>query len=130
MKLSDIAKRMLLVICISLPLLIAGAFAYYRSLNFLYFALGALLGTILNAAKVILIERTAKKLIGMEKERAANYARIQGLLRFLLTGIVLAVPAFAIKQWGLPAGVFWGAAAGALVYQVAVYSMKLFMKGR
>jgi len=128
MKLSDAAKKMLLALLCALPLLVGAGALFYRSWAFLPFAGGALLGTALSAAKVILLERTVRKMASIEdKEKAANYVRLQSLLRFLLTGLVLVLPAFAIR-WGLPPGVFWGAAAGVLAYQLAVYSMRLFTK--
>ena len=43
-RLSDIAKRMMAVMGVMLLLLVAGSAVYYRSLDFLPFALGALLG--------------------------------------------------------------------------------------
>ena len=122
MRLSAIAKRMLLVVCLSLPLLAAGGFAYYRSLAFLPFLYGAALGTALGAAKVILLDRAVTKIAGMEKDRAMNYARLQQLLRFLLTGAVLVTAAV------VPFISLWGAAASVLAYQAAVYSLKLFEK--
>ena len=127
MKLSDAAKKMLLILLAALPLLAGGAAVYYRSWAFLPFAGGALLGTALNVTKVILLERTVRKIAAMDdKGKAANYVRIQALLRLLLTALV-ALPAFAIR-YGLPPGVFWGAAAGMLMYQIAVYSIKLSIK--
>jgi len=121
---------MLWITLCALPLLAGGAAAYYRSWGFLPFAGGALLGTAVNAAKVFLLERTVNKLAAMESAaKAAGYARIQGLLRFLLTALALAGPAFA-NRWGLPIAVFWGAAAAALVYQLTVYSLKLTDKKR
>jgi len=121
------AKRMSLVVCVCLPLLVGGSAVFYRSWAFLPFAGGALLGAALSIAKIIWLDRTVKKATGMEVQRAGNYVRAQGLLRFLLTGLVLALPAFAIR-WGVPRSLFWGTAAGVLMHQIAVYSMKLSMK--
>ena len=127
MKLSAPAQKMIWVLLASLPLLTGGAAVFYRSWAFLPFAGGALLGAALGIAKVVLLDRAVKKIAAMDAARAGNYARAQSFLRFLLTALVLAVPAFA-NRWGLPIGVFWGAAAGVLVYQLAVYSMRLFIK--
>jgi len=127
MKLSGPAKKMTWILLAALPLLAGGAAAYYRSWAFLPFAGGALLGTALGIAKVLLLDHAVKKLAGMEAARAGNYARAQSMLRFLLTALVLALPAFSAK-WGVPLGVFWGAAACVLVYQLAIYAMKLLTK--
>jgi len=118
---------MIWILLACLPLLTGGAVVFYRSWAFLPFAGGALLGTALNIAKVLLLDRAVKKLAGMDAIKAGNYARAQSLLRFLLTALVLAAPAFA-NRWGLPIGVFWGAAAAVLAYQLAVYAMRLFDK--
>ncbi|MCL2495569.1 MAG: hypothetical protein FWE98_07970 [Oscillospiraceae bacterium] len=121
---------MLWLILCALPLLAGGAAVYYRSWGFLPFAGGALLGTAVNAAKVLLLERTVNKLAAMEGDaKAASYARLQGMLRFLLTALALAGPAFANRR-GLPIAVFWGAAAAALAYQLAVYTLKMSEKKR
>jgi len=124
---SDIAKRMSLIVCASLPLFIGGSAAYHRSWAFFPFAFGALLSAALSIAKFISLDRTVKKAASLEAQRASNYVRLQSLLRFLLTGAVLALPAVAI-QWGAPPGLFWGVVAGVLVYQAAVYSLKLSTK--
>jgi len=127
MKLSGPAKKLICIHLAALPLLAGGAVVFYRSWAFLPFAGGALLGTALNIAKTALLDRTVKKLVDMEAAKAGGYTFLQSLLRFLLTALVLAVPAFATR-WGVPIGVFWGAAAGVLVYQLAVYSVRLFTK--
>jgi len=120
MKLSDIAKRMILVIGISFLVLIAAGIAYYRSFAFLPFALGAFLGTALNVYKVIMLDRTVKKVAGMEKEKAGNYVTVQRFLRFLLTGIILVLSAL------LTFINVWGAAAGVLTFQIAAFFIKNF----
>jgi len=127
MKLSGPAKRMICFHLAALPLLAGGAAVFYRSWAFLPFAGGALLGTALNIAKVALLDRAVKKLAGMDAAKAGGYTFLQSLLRFLLTALVLGVPAYAAK-WGVPLGVFWGAAACILVYQIAVYAIKLLTK--
>jgi len=121
---SDIAKRMSLVVCAGLSLLVGGSALFYRSWAFLPFAGGALLGAALSIAKIMWLDRTVKNAASMEAQHAGNYVRLQSLFRFLLTGLVLALPAVAI-QWGASPGLFWGAAAGVLVHQLAVYSLKL-----
>jgi len=120
MKLSNMAKRMMLIVIISLFALIAGSVIYYRSTAFLPFAYGAFLGTALNAAKIIMLDRTVKRVVAMEALQAGNYARVQHLLKFLLTGLVLVVAAV------VPFINIWGTASGVLSYQIAVYSLKYF----
>jgi len=118
MKLSGIAKRMILILSVSLLLLVAASAVYYRSFAFLPFALGALLGAAANIAKVILLERAVNKTVGMEAETGGNYIRIQNFFRFLLTGAVLVAAAF------IPFISLYGAAAGILSYQIAALLLK------
>jgi len=120
MKISNIAKRMLFTVCISFFILIAGSVIYYRSLTFLPFAYGAFLGTVLNIIKILMLENTVKKAVSMDSVKAGNYARVQHLLKFLLTGAVLLIAAV------VPFINIWGAAFSVLAYQIAVYSLKYF----
>jgi len=113
MKLSAIAERMILVVCVSLLVLIAASLAYFRSLEFLPFSLGALLGAATNVSKIIMLERAVDKAVGMETKRAENYLRIQYLLRYVITGVVLAASIL------VPFLNIWGAALGILTMPVA-----------
>jgi len=118
MRLSAAAKRMIRVVCISFPILVVGSAVYYRSLACAPFVLGLLLGTFLNITKIWMLNRTTKKVLGMEVLRAGNYVRVQHFLRFFLTCIVLVIAALA------PFVDLWGAIAGVVVYQIAVYTLK------
>ncbi|MCL2488333.1 MAG: hypothetical protein FWE80_06580 [Oscillospiraceae bacterium] len=124
MKLSAVAKRMIGVTGISWLVLAAGSAVWYRSLGCLPFAAGALAGSALNAVKIIMIDRASKKVAGMEKTKAANYVRIQHLLRFLLTAGVLTLIGVLAYTETVPASCLYGAAAGVLTFQIAVYSIK------
>ena len=121
---SDIAKRMLTVIGAMLLLLIAGSAVYYRSLDFLPFALGAMLGVAVNVLKVIMLDRTVGKAVQMQKETVSGFIRFQHFMRFLLTGAVFAVAALA------PFISIWGAAAGILTLQLALYFAKRLPDGK
>ena len=122
MKLSDIAKKMLLVVCLALPVIVLAGYAYYRTLEFLPFAYGALLGTVLNAAKIFMLDRAVGKIPGMDAVKAGNYVRAQHLLRLVITGLVLVAAVY------VPFINVWGAVAGVSMYQIAVYSLKFFNK--
>jgi len=124
MQLSDTAKRMTVVIGVSLLLPIAASIAYYRSFAFLPFALGALLGAALNILKVILLDHTVKRVIAMGQKNAENYVRFQHFLRFLLTGLLFGASAF------LPFINIWGTAAGICTMQIAVFFAKRSAVGR
>ena len=116
--LSDLSKKILFILGALLLLLILASIAYYRSLAFLPFAAGALLGVALNALKVIMLDRAVKKAIAMEKKSAGNYIGVQNIVRLLLTGLVLVLSAV------LPFLNLWGAAAGVFTLQIALFLMK------
>ncbi|MGI5935875.1 MAG: ATP synthase subunit I [Oscillospiraceae bacterium] len=122
MKLSEVAKRMILTIGILTLLFIAAAAVYYRSPDCLPFVFGALLGSATSIAKVILLERAVDRALGMEKDRAGNYVRLQHLLRLALSGAVLVLAAL------VPNISLWGAVAGILSFQISLYTLKMFKK--
>lgn len=118
MKISKTSKSIMQVIAIlALVFAVAGAI-YYRSLEMFPFVFGVALGAALNVGKLFLLERVVDKCVSMEKQAATNYIRLQYLLRFFLTGIVLAVSAVA------PFINLWGTAAGILTLQIASFFAK------
>ena len=123
MKLSDMGRRMINNILIIAFVCILISVLYYRSMKFLPFLFGVLLGSSLSILKVFLLEHTVNKALTMEKTRAGAYVSIQYILRFLLTGIVLYFGA-VVPQVSL-----WGVAAGILSFQLAAYNLKFTSKG-
>lgn len=115
MELSSIAKRMIVTILILTLICTLGSVLYYRSLDFLPFLYGAILGSAVSIAKVILLERAIDKALNMGKRRAGGYVGIQHLLRLLISGVALFIGA-VVPQISL-----WGVAAGILSFQLAVY---------
>lgn len=122
MKLSDMAKKMIISILIISSICVLGSVIYYRSLEFIPFLLGALLGDAGSIAKVFLLERAIDKALSMEQKYAGLYLSAQHITRLLLTAGVLLVGAL-VPQINL-----WGAVAGILSYQVAIYSVKFTSK--
>ena len=122
MELGDIPKRMVLAILISLLAIIAGSIAYYRSLAFLPFAFGAVLGAGLNVLKIKLILRSVDKAVAMEKRGGGNYIRLQLVFRLVLTGLVLGLSVAA------PQSIInlYGTAAGLLTWQIAAWAIRMF----
>ncbi|QOV20769.1 ATP synthase subunit I [Blautia liquoris] len=122
MKLSDLAKKMTRSICMIALFCIIGSVIYYRSVKFLPFFFGVLIGSCVSVLKVILLDRAVDKTLNMEQKRAGGYAGIQYLLRFGLSGAVLVLGA-VIPQISL-----WGTVAGIFAYQLATYSLKFSSK--
>ena len=106
---------MILVICVSALVLIAGGIvlilvvASLPSKEAFPYAIGVLLSSALNVAKVCMLERTVQKTLDMEDADAGkNFVRLQYLLRYLLTGVILVVAALTpfINIWGAILGIF------------------------
>ena len=119
---SKIRKRMILTICItSLVFLAAGALVY-RSAAVFPFALGLFMMAGLNVAKVFMLERSVNVALDKEAKSGGSYIRLQYIIRFLLTGLVLLVAAMVdfIDLWGAFAGIF--------TFQIAAYSLKFLFK--
>jgi len=122
MKLSDLARKMIKTILIIACICILISVLYYRSMKFLPFLLGVMLGSALSILKVFLLEHTVNKALTMEKSKAGGYASYQHLLRYFLTGIVLYLGA-VVPQISL-----WGVAAGVFAFQLAAYNLKFITK--
>ena len=122
MKLSALAKRMIVAIGVLLLVLIAAAVAYHRSLECLPFIYGAVLGAAVSVAKVILLERAIDKTLTMDQKAAGNYIRLQHLLRLALTAAALLLGAL------VPAISLWGVAGGVFAFQISLYVLKFSKK--
>lgn len=118
MKLSDLAKRMIITIFIIAIISTLGSVIYHRSLDFLPFLIGATLGSAVSISKVILLEHAVNKALKMDKKTAGNYVTLQHILRLLLSGAAFLLGAL-VPQISL-----WGVVSGILAFQVAVYSVR------
>ncbi|BAM47816.1 ATP synthase subunit I [Amphibacillus xylanus] len=118
MKLSSLAKKMIITIIIISIISTLGSVIYHRSLDFLPFLFGAALGSAVSIAKVFLLESAVNKALKMEKKTAGNYVTIQHVLRLLLSGVVLFLGA-VVPQISL-----WGVAVGIISFQIAVYTIR------
>lgn len=122
MKISDLAKRMITGILIISLIFIIGSIIYYRSLGFLPFLLGIILGSAASVIKIFLLERAIDMALSMKKEQASKYVVFQHILRLLLTGLVLFLGAV------VPGISLWGVVTGILSFQLSVYSVKFKSK--
>jgi hypothetical protein len=113
---------MIFTILIIALICILGSAVYHRSLDFLPFVFGTLIGSAVSIAKVFLLERAIDKALTMEKKHAGNYVGIQHFLRLLLSGVVLVLGAI-VPQISL-----WGVVSGMLAFQLAIYSLKFTSK--
>ena len=127
MKLSLTAKRMFLVICICAVIFIFAGAIFYRSLELLVFAAGVLAMSLLNCAKVVMLERAIGRAVAMEDPASAkNHIRGRYFLRLALT-IALLLGAGLVANAGYPS-MLWGMVAGIFTFQIAAFSLHFFLK--
>jgi hypothetical protein len=122
MKLSNLTKRMILTIIIIALICVIGSIIYHRSMDFIPFLLGVVIGSAVSIAKVFLLEHAVDKALTLGKKQAGNYVSLQHILRLLLTGVVLFLGA-VIPQISL-----WGVAAGIFAFRIALYTVKFTSK--
>lgn len=122
MRISPLAKRMIITILVIALASVLISIIYYRSLDFLPFLYGVVLGSAVSIAKIFLLEHTVNKAIDLEKHKASSYVTVQYILRLVVTGIVLYLGA-VVPQINL-----LGVVIGILAFQAAVYSTKLKRK--
>ncbi len=122
MKISALTKRMVLAILVTAAVCIFLSVLYYRSLAFLPFMFGVVLGSAVSIAKVYLLERAVDKALSMEKKSAGVYVSLQHLFRLLLTGVALLIGA-VVPQISL-----WGATAGIMAFQISLYYVNIRQK--
>ncbi len=122
MKFSKISKRMAISILILALVFIAGSVIYYRSLKFLPFLYGILIGSAFSILKVFLLEYAVDQALKMDKKQAGNFVSFQYFIRLALTGVVLYIG--AVVPWIN----LWGVVAGVLSFQVALFAVRLAPK--
>lgn len=115
MKVSELAKRMIIRISVIASICTLGAVLYYRSFGFLPFLLGAIIGTAVSIIKVFLLERAVDKALTMEKDDAVKYITLQNIIRLMLSGVALVISAV------VPFINLWGSVAGVLAFPFASY---------
>ena len=126
MKLSLTARRMFLVIGLSALLFIAVAAAFYRSFEIIPFAVGMLVMSALNCAKVLMLERSVERAVEIDDAATGkNYIRLQYFVRSILTAAVLVV---AGLLHGTYPSLLWGAVIGILGFQIAAHALQAFMR--
>ena len=115
------SKKMIIMIGITALIIITGGAVVYRSIEAFYFAFGVIITSALNVLKVVLLERTVKKVADMDQPDAGkNYVRLQYLLRYFLTGLILLGAGLVYVYVEPPFINVWGAVAGIFTLQISV----------
>ena len=126
MNVSETVRKMILVMASAgLVFSVVGVVAsfYYPIILPVPFTLGVMLSTLLNCIKAVMLENTVTRIVEMSDEHvAANYLKMQALLRFALTAAVLLLGVFVpfIDLWGVVAGIF--------TFHVGKYSLGFIVK--
>ncbi|HZK28444.1 MAG TPA: ATP synthase subunit I [Thermoclostridium sp.] len=124
MKLSDLARRMIISILAITLICIVGSIIYHRSFAFLGFLFGSIIGIAVSIIKVFLLESSVDKALTMDKNAAVKYITFQYFLRMLLSGAALIIGAI-VTHISL-----WGVVAGVLAFPFATYLEKFRSKSK
>ena len=115
--------RMIILVCLAM---IAGGVLYYSLVGDLYealpFALGVIVTSALNILKIIMLERSIQKTLSMDNpDTGKNYIRLQYLLRYFLTAVVLVIIGLLHVFVDNPRIIsIWGALFGLFTMQIAL----------
>ena len=114
-------KMIIVVIVASVLIAIVGA-VFLQPYYVLGFILGVALSAGLNIFKIWCLKFTVKRATTMEGASASAFTSAMGLLRLVLTGLVLVAAHF------LPVVNLFGAAVGLLSMPIAAYSINFFVR--
>ena len=120
MKLSKIANKMIrvVVICSLLITAMGAVLTALKISKFVPIVLGVILGSTVSILRVVMIDRTVKKLTSMETENPSGYVSLQHILRFVVSGVIMTIAAV------VPFINTYSAAAGVLSFQAATMSVR------
>jgi len=113
---SFVSKMMKAVVCISI-LMMAGGAAFFRSSFAIGFALGIAMSLALNLVKIQWLKYCVNRAVTMETAKAGAFISANYILRYALTGLVLAAAHF------LPVVDMFGTAVGLLAMPFSNYAV-------
>ena len=119
---SFIKKLIKAVILVSI-LMMVGSIAFFRSFYAIGFVLGIGISLGLNIIKILWLRHSANRAVNMTPGAGGAFIAIQYLLRFGLTGLVLAATHF------LPVVDMFGAILGILAMPFANHAISFFNRG-
>jgi len=122
MRLSETARQMVkALLVLALIVMVVGAVStmFHEFFAPVPFVLGVLWITVVNVIKALWIDRMVETIAEMQDSaQSKGYVLGQFLTRFLLIGVALVVAALVPYR-----GFLWGAIAGLLTFQPAVYTL-------
>jgi hypothetical protein len=113
------------MIGIAALVMITGGAIFFRSIEALYFAFGVILTSGLNVLKVYMLERTVARTLEMDQEsKGENYVKLQNLLRFGITAVVL-LGVGLVQIYAYPPFInIFGAIFGLFTLQISVLTCR------
>ena len=128
MKISTVVKKMIIIMIAAALVFIAVGIIFsffYPILLPVPFAIGVIISTLINIAKVIWLEQAVERAALMDNETTAgNYIKMQYMLRFGLTAAVLIITALVSNG----PDVIWGAVVGLFTFHPAKYALSSIAK--
>jgi len=118
MKISDIAKKMMTIIGISVVFLVVGSVIFYRSIACLPFIYGVILAAVANIIKIVMLDITVKTVQTKGVDAVGRYVVAQNYIRLLLTAAIVIVAIY------MPFINHWGTITEILMYRLAIYALK------
>jgi len=119
-------KMILVIVCLS-TIIAAGSFVFFRNIEeTIPFAIGVAMACGLNVAKVVLLKRSVLNATTKEANAAQLHLQSTYFLRLLLTVAVLLTAGLLHANGGYVNLI--GTALGLLVFHVASYSMRYFLR--
>ena len=110
------------VIMIAAAVMIGAAAIYFRSIQAVPFAVGVLLTSFMNIAKLIMLEKSMAETIPMEQNDIKIYIYGQHALRVVMLVAVFGIAAFAPDEIVS----IWGAVFGFFTLKIASYSVMFY----
>ena len=118
--LSDLSKKMILVIAVYAGVFCLGGLIFFRSIQALPFAGGVVAMCIASVGKIMLLERMMKEIGASEGAYSTSKVYVHHFLRFVLTAMVLLVAGL------LSFTALIGACFGVFSLPVSGFAMKYF----
>ena len=125
MKMHKISSKAIMIMLVVALVMMIGGVIFHRSIDqIIPFVLGVLLTTALNVVKLLMIERTAERIValGEGEGKAKAIAGFQYLIRYFLTFAVFLVAAF------VPFIDIFGAVFGIFTLTIAMYILRFVAK--
>lgn len=127
-KISDTSKKMMLV-SIALFIIILGInFILIKGVLLFEMVIGLVLGTACVLLKLYMIDTTTQKMLNLSPIKGQNYSKVQYLIRYFLSLIVLIISIVLSKLIGQSSNVLFGTALGLCLLPISGFIVGFSIK--